>query len=242
MPPVAAVAETNDEGTILFAPAYPGACGWGPERAAAVERLRTDLEFTYDWLDSHGLLRPHHRRVPRTVDVEITERVVATGEPLQCDSEALFATDQLPYDDADVSRSRELLDASRGDVLDVAGNLDSQHLDRRLVGGRRTVREILDHVAIAEHWYVSRVDVPFDCPSSWRCYPAGTFDRLTAIRTDVDGFLQSLAHLPEDRRTEEWTVDGERWTVGKVLRRLVWHELLHYKQLRKLVPKVLDGT
>lgn len=240
MPPVTAVAEANDAGTILFAPSYPGACGWGPDHSTAVERLRTDVRFTRDWLGAHGLSQPHHRRVPRDVEIEITERVTATGDPRKCDSEGFFTIDQRPYEDGEVSRCSELLGASRGDVLELTADLDREHLDRRLLEGRRTIREILDHVAIAEHWYLSRVDVPFDVPGSWQHYPSATFARLTAIRTDVEQFLQSLTDVPEDHRAEEWTVDGERWTAGKVLRRLVWHELLHYKQLRGVVPKVLD--
>lgn len=240
MPTVPAVAEVNDEGAILFAQEYPGACGWGPSQRQAIDRLRTDVLFTCNWLNSHGIPGAHRHRVPRTVEIDITERVPATGEPLQCDSEGLFRIDRRAYDDGDVTRVWELIEASRSDVLALVGTLDPQFLDHRLVEGRRTIREILDHVAIAEHWYTSRVDGPFDVPDTWQAYPPETFERLTVVRTDVDEFLQSLTHVSADRRAEEWTVDGERWTVKKVLRRLVWHELLHYKQLLGVVPKVRD--
>lgn len=242
MPIVSAVAEANDEGIILFAPAYPGACGWGPEQAVAIERLRHDIQFTCDWLDSHGLAGCLSERVPQNIDIEITEQVTATGEPLECDSEGFFSIDQHAYDDAEASRTTMLLDASRGDVHDVIGALDQQHLDYRLLEGRRTVREIIDHIALAEHWYMTRVDAPVDVPSEYQAYPTDTFERLTAIRNDVEGFLESLTSVPADRRSEEWAIDGECWTVRKVLRRFVWHELLHYKQLQGVVPKVLAET
>lgn len=241
MPAVRAVAEANDDGIILFAPAYPGACGWGPGRAPAMEGLRTDIHFTCDWLDSHGLAG-RHERPPRNVEIEITEQVTATGDPLECDSEGFFSIDRQAYDDADVSRVVTLLGTSRDDVVDIVGGLDQRHFDYQLVDGRRTIREIVDHIALAEHWYMTRVEAPFDVPSWYREYPADTFERLTVIRNDVEGFLQSLTTVSADRRTEEWTTDGERWTVRKVLRRFVWHELLHYKQLTGVVPKVLEET
>lgn len=247
---VPAVAEANDDGIILLAPDVPGACGWGPDEAAALERLRGDLRFTAEWLDSHNLRA--HGHGPADEDdangltddaaIDVVELVAATGDPLECDPEGFFSVDGEPYDDAELHRTRDLLEASRGDLLALVADLDDEVLDRRLVEGRRTTRAILDHVAIAEHWYLTRVEGPFGIRESWRDYPTGTFERLPAIRADVDGYLESLASVPVDRRDETWVGDGERWSHRKVLRRLVWHELLHYKQLLRLVPKVLAET
>lgn len=238
MPAVAAVAEENDAGVILFALEYPGACGWGPTEADARERLRAALRDTLDWLDDHGLARTAPRPDPAVAPIEVTERVPATGEPRQCDSEGCFAFDRRAYSDAEVRRTRALLRASRRDLLDLVAGLEARTLDRRLVADRRTVREVLDHVAVAEHWYLTRVEVPVDVPDGWDGYPDETFERLAETRADVVRALRSLPDVPRARRTRSWVVDGERWSLRKLLRRLVWHERLHARQLERLVPKV----
>lgn len=238
MAAVSAVAEENDAGVILFALAYPGACGWGPAEADARTRLEDDISITVNWLDAHGLeqLAPSLDRAD--IDIDITERVPATGDPLQCDTEGFFEFDRQAYSDADVSQTRTLLEASRQDLLDLVADLAPRALDHRLVADRRTVGEVLDHVAIAEHWYLTRVEIPVDIPSDWRDYPEDAFERLAETRADVERVLGSLPNVRNVRRSNSRVVDRERWSSRKVLRRLVWHELLHYKQLVRLVPKV----
>lgn len=237
---VSAAAEEGEAGTILFAFAYPGACGWGPTEADARERLRAGLRSTLDWLDAHGLdhLAPRGDVDVEQFDVAVTERVPATGDPRQCDTEGFFEFDRRPYADADVSRTAALLAASRRDLLDAVAGRSAPTLDRRLVEDRRTVREILDHVAVAEHWYLTRVDLPVDVRDGWRGYPDDTFERLTVTRADVERVLRALPDVPAERRSATRVADGERWSVRKVLRRLVWHERLHYRQLVRLLPKV----
>lgn len=78
-------------------------------------------------------------------------------------------------------------------------------------------------------------------PDTYRAYPSGTFERLEATRADVWRVLdrfETVAPVDTDRRR----VDGEAWTKRNVLRRLGWHELLYYKQLEKLVPKMVEAT
>lgn len=237
MAEVTAVAEENDAGIILFASEYPGTCGWGRTAAEAREKLRADLRATVDWLAGHGIECSVPALGPEPVSFEITERIRATGDPLVCDSEGFFAFDSRPYSDAEISQTRAMLTASRGDLLDLVAELDPRSLDHRLAADRRTVREILDHVAGAEHWYLTRVVVPVDVPDSWRHYAGDTFDRLAETRRDVDRTLESLRDVPDSRRGRTRVVDGERWSRRKLLRRLVWHERLHGKQLARLVPK-----
>lgn len=242
MTTVPASVEVSDDGAIAFAFDYPGACGWGPSEAEALDGLRADVVGTCEWLADHGLVGPPETVAPGQFDVEVTERVPATGDPPACDSEGFFAVDARPYDGDDLARTRELLAASRGDLLDATADLDPETLDVRLVEGRRTVREVLDHVAVAEHWYVTRVEAPSGPRADWRAYPPGPFERLDAARADVERFLASLGDVPAADRAATRTVDGERWSASKVLRRLVWHERLHCEQLRGLVPKAVAAT
>lgn len=238
MTTVSAVAESNDDGAMLFAFAFPGASGWGPTEVDARERLRLSLRRTTDWLDRHDLTHLAPAIDPFQADIDITERVPATSDPLAFDSEGFFAYDTEAYTDEEVARTRTLLGCSRADLRNLLDGLTTAQRDHRLVEDRRTIREIVDHVAIAEHWYLTRVEVPVEIPATWRDYPDETFERLAATRADVELVLDALPAVSADRRTLTWTIDGERWSYRKLLRRLFWHERLHTDQLERLIPKV----
>lgn len=238
MDPFAVSAEENENGSILFALSYPGACGWGADESIAKDRLRTGLSFTEGWLARHDFIPELYAPLPEPLRFRIVERVPATGNPLDCDSEGFFDRDARGYTDRDVGRTRRLLTASRADLLDLTRDLDGRVLNRRLRKDRRTVREILEHIATTEHWYMTRIELPFGLPPDRTEYPAETFEYLTGIRADVDSFLDAVIDVPADEGRTVWRKRGERWTVAKVLRRFVWHELLHYYQLVRLVPKV----
>lgn len=238
MATVSAVAESNDDGVILFAFTFPGACGWGPTEAAARERLRWSIRECRDWLVRHDLEPLAPRIDPDDDEIEIDERVPATGDPLDCDSEGFFDYDQAAYADDEVARIRTLLERSRADLLDLVTDQPPAVLDHRLVEDRRTIRDVVDHVAITEHWYLTRVELPVNVPADWRAYPEQTFERLSATRADVERVLDALPSLPSAQRAQTWTLDGERWSQRKMLRRLVWHERLHLSQLDRLVSKV----
>ena len=48
-------AEANERGeTILFAFAYPGACGWGSSWVNAAQKLERDVLHTEQWMSGHG--------------------------------------------------------------------------------------------------------------------------------------------------------------------------------------------
>lgn len=161
-----------------------------------------------------------------------------TGDTLTCDSEGFFAYDRAADPDDDVVRTRTLLEHSRTDLRELLADRPPAVFDHRLVEDRRTVREIVDHIAIAENWYLTRIELPVDIPADWRDYPKETFERLSSTRADVGRVLDGLPDVPSDRRTRTWTVDGEQWSYRKLLRRLVWHERLHTRQLNRLIPKV----
>jgi hypothetical protein len=55
-------------------------------------------------------------------------------------------------------------------------------------------------------------------------------------------FVPLLRCMSDPERQQVFEHRGERWTAKKVLRRAVWHELLHLKQLHRLVPKVVSAV
>lgn len=101
-------------------------------------------------------------------------------------------------------------------------------------GGQRTVDDIARPVATVEWWYMSRI-VPFPVPHAGE-FPEDVESLLTWIRSRVAGRLRGLS---DDERAKISVPDpesGEQWSARKVLRRLVYHELYHLRQLLRALP------
>jgi hypothetical protein len=82
--------------------------------------------------------------------------------------------------------------------------------------GGWTVRQILDELARAQWWLLSRLGAT----------PMAETPELTLARLDTAMALvvQHLGHLPPERRGTRLELEGEEWTPRKVLRRLLWLE------------------
>ncbi|HHY32064.1 MAG TPA: hypothetical protein GX515_03410 [Firmicutes bacterium] len=81
--------------------------------------------------------------------------------------------------------TQKLLGFSREDLLCLIERLRNREaaLNLRLVEGKRTILEILDHIAIAEWWYAIRVLPDLSVVGDWEDYDNSAFERMTSIRT-----------------------------------------------------------
>lgn len=235
---IAVSVEANDQFAVVFAFDYPGACGWGPTLDAALARLGPDITFMANWLAARGFSAPP---APAAPELSIIERLPATGDPaVDCDSEGFYVWDAVPHTDAELVQTAMMLGFSRAELTATVTGLSDAALDLRLVEGKRTIREILDHIAIAEWWYTTRVLADPAQAKSWRDYGSDAFSRLDAVRgLYLREHLPRLAEMSESERTTQYVLGRETWSARKTLRRAFWHEMLHYKQLLRLVPKVV---
>lgn len=135
---------------------------------------------------------------------------------------ASFAADADPVREGDVTFAQAMLATTRTRLLEAAGQA------RRWRAGDRSVREVLHHVANAERFYASRVEVD---PGTVRAFGVGgevdPEKRLGLVRAWA---LQRIAALPALGALER-TRSGERWTPRKVVRRYTYHELDHLWEL-----------
>ncbi|MGE5560335.1 MAG: DinB family protein [Chloroflexota bacterium] len=239
--PVNVSAEVCDQFSVVFAFDWPAACGWGPTLDAALAHLWPDIAFMADWLTKRGLDVP---APPAAFEPAIGERLIATGDPaVECDSEGFYSWDAEPFSDGELVQTAMLLGFSRAELMAVVNGLSDAALDLRLVEGKRTIREILDHIAIAEWWYTTRVMADPGAARSWRDYGTDAHSRLAAVRDlYLREHLPRLAGMTEEERRRRLTLGRETWSARKTLRRAFWHEMLHYKQLLRLVPKVLRAV
>lgn len=135
---------------------------------------------------------------------------------------AYFEADAEAVTEWDVAFGTAMLAATRRRLLTVADRAP------RSGASERSVADLLHHVANAEWFYGSRLELD---PEIVR--PAGLGDeaspkqRLDRIRAWA---LQRLAALPGLGALER-THGGERWSPRKVVRRYIYHELDHVWEL-----------
>lgn len=230
--PTSLYLEVGADGWCMCFPlAFPGAGFKSPAPGVAVNLAPHFLRQEIDWLAGGGRpVAPGH--LP---PVTVAEVVTLPHVPIRAgDTEAIFTPEQAPLSAADLDRSLPYLEQSRKELLDLVDALPPPLLSWRPAPGKRSVMSLLDHVADAELFYVLRLDPPeADLPAAWeRLDAAGVAPRrrLELIRSVV---LERLDRLTEEDRTRVSRHDpnAEAWSARNVLRRLIWHERYHTRQL-----------
>lgn len=214
----------NESGFTAWCLDLPGFATWAPTEREVIARVPAKLDEHRAWLARHGLPVPAAGHA-----VEVVERM--RGD------EVLFARDAEPCSIGELDRTVRLLAASREDLLATVRALPAAALDwdppyRDFAGWAswRTVRAILAHVANTETGYYlpaigyERRLAPAPPGGDWE-------DFLPAHRKETLRFLDGLRATADRARVSRGV---EAWSVRKVLRRLVRHELLHWKSIRRI--------
>jgi predicted RNase H-like HicB family nuclease len=205
--------EGADGAVLAHALTLPGCAAAGRTPEEAVAAFGRAL---HGWLRFLAFIR-------EPVPPEGAELEIAVDEWLRTDARvgagettALFAAELAPVDEAEVDRALRRLGELRGLLLARVRRLPDAELDRAATPAGWTVRQVLEELARAEWWTLSRLGAT---PM------AGAPDRtLGRLDTALALAVQHLAHLPPERRGARLELDGEEWTPRKVLRRLLWLE------------------
>jgi hypothetical protein len=215
-----------DPGWNAWGLGWLGFATWAPTRGEVLEQIPAKLAEHLAWLDSHGL--SSSRPGP---EIAVQEEVRG--------NEVLFGPDRLPATVEEIDRTVRLLDCSRRDLLATVGPLADRILDwdppyRRFArwADWRTIRAILAHLANSEtHYYLRHVGylgphAPARPEDDWRVF-------LGRSRGEALAFLDVLKAAPDRARVKESA--SEHWSVRKALRRMVRHERMHCKSIRRIV-------
>ena len=219
----------GEPGIEAWVPALIGFATWAPTEADLYDRLTKKLDEHFRWLAHHRLNAPSE-----DPGFEVVERV--TG------GEVLFETDDRPASPEEIDLALHLLAASRADLLAALDGASDDLLDWDPPYARfaawadwRTIRANLVHVANGEtHYYLPSIGhQPDTAPAT----PEEDWRRMVhRSREEAAGFLRELRSSSD--RTRLTTIDHgfgeERWSVRKVLRRMVRHELTHWKSIRRI--------
>ncbi|HEU0299941.1 MAG TPA: hypothetical protein VFR37_10810 [Longimicrobium sp.] len=204
--------ESLDGPMMAHALDLPGCAAVGPSSEAVLGAFERVLADWLRFLESVGEPVP-----PRDAEIQIaveewllTEARVAAGE-----TDVLFAADLAALTREDAERGLHRLGALRGRLLARVRRRPEALLDAETAGGM-TARQVLDELARAQWWTLSRLGA-----TPMAEVPERTLARLdTAMALIVD----RLTTLDDDARGRHLELDGEEWTPRKVLRRLLWLE------------------
>ena len=215
---VAAPAPGSTEPFEAWALDLPGCFATGIDEAAALGALPAAIDRYLTIAVAAGAAAP-----PEPAGaIEVVERFHGSWHGTY-EVSSSFAADAEPVTERDVTFARAMLATARHRLLAAADRAP------RWRAGERTVGEVLHHVANAEWFYGSRLEVdPESVRSSGLGEEPDPKRRLELVRAWA---LQRIAALPA-LGTLERTHRDERWTPRKVIRRYIYHELDHLWELK----------
>lgn len=190
----------------------PGCVAEGPTRD---EALAAFPRLLADWLD---FLAARGERVPAPeaeLEVAVDEWVTVNAPVLRTGGVAHFDADLLPLTDSDLRAALARLGDLRSPLLRALRPVPDADLDR-IGADRWTVRRVVDELARAQWWTLSRLG-----SSPLAEVPPRLIGRLDTAMALV---IQQLTGLSEPARSAAVELDGELWTPRRVVRRLLWLE------------------
>ena len=209
---VVGIEEGADGGFLAHGLNLPGCTAPGGTAEEAVHGFADALQQWLQFLAFIGQpVPPDDAELEVAVDEWLqTDARVAQGETVAC-----FAADLPALGDDELQAGVQRLGELRGLLLARIRRRPDAELDAPAEGGW-TVRSILEELARAQWWLLSRLGATPMAET-----PERTLARLDTAMALV---VQHLGHLPHERRGTRLEIDGEEWTPRKVLRRLLWLE------------------
>ncbi len=203
---------------------FPGAFSVGTTPEAAVQAAPAALMDYLDWLRAHDALPSQRSQdlIRSTWQVEVEThrlpRAASTGE----ESTVSFGPDEEPLEDEDLEHCLSLLTHSRSDLRKAVRALPPESLYTAPFGGK-SVLSLLRRLAETELFSLGCLRLTpqvaeEDDSMKW----------LEAVRRE---FVRAVRALPASQRGEVYTVQGERWSLRKVLHRTLGQERHHTAQI-----------
>jgi len=199
----------------------PGCLAIGATREEAVAAAPEAIARHLAWLRQHGEAVAEGE----DVEVEVEETVPVGGNfpGAPGDQVAFFASDRERVSDEDIERALGWAEHCRRDLLNLFEDVPREALDWRPDDTSWSIRHILEHIASAEAFYVTRLEPHADREPS---------PLLGVLR---DAASRRLRDLSSEERAAIRSPRGEPWSARNVLRRLLEHEQEHLDQLRELL-------
>lgn len=219
---IKAVVEYCERGSIVFAQDYPGAFSRGKTVDEALAKLSADVDIYCLWagIDCPG----------KDANIVVVQSVCNDIAIQDADSEVLFDIDRTLLSSGEYERLKLLVLKSATDLqclYDYIPDKNATDITKRhtFYGNMpRTASEMLAHINGTTGYYISRLGIVIDE------LPTLIGNRALAFR-----FIEAQ---PDYLSSKVFTVDGEQWTLKKVLRRFLWHDRIHAKALYRMAVRI----
>jgi predicted RNase H-like HicB family nuclease len=197
----------------------------------ALTRLESAIPDYYRWLRSKGERIPGERN-PQIMIVEEMHTQGSAGEA--GGSDPLFSCDQIKCTFADISRCLQLLNYTRTDLDKIIRKIPIEELDWKPRREPRSIRNVLEHIARVDIWYLSRIHAD---PRLKQSKMKDAFEFLDYGRSMVHEVLPRLTREQRSKtfHPKKWSDGPWPWTATKVLHRLVGHERQHTRYLGRIL-------
>jgi len=223
--------EVGPQATGAFAPEYPGCWVYGRNEKNALQEIKIALIEWVGWLKSYG---ESVLDIDDNAAVEVTEMLRVDYDPSETGKpEPLFWSEVGPVTRDDIDKTIRLMKYSRNDLEATLAGRSEDCMDWEPPARFRTIRNCLIHIAHAELWYVTRLNI-----ATPEKLPESPFELLDYSRGIAVKCLQDLPERkmkgifqPRKYRSPKCNL----WTARKVLRRLVDHERLHTRDIKKVL-------
>lgn len=193
-------------------------------REESLKKLPDAIRHYFSWIKSHGENCPDNEKI----EIEISETFRCYNVK-NYEVNAFFEADRPSLTKEEIETGILRMGWSRQDLLSITSQLPPEILDRKLDKNRRSIRETLEHVATAEWWYLTRINLSVP---HHREFPGETFQKMGALRELV---VDRLSNLTEEERSRITVHSGEKWSARKGLRRLLEHEGEHLLSIKEIL-------
>lgn len=219
-------AETIEGVHLLHALHRPGCYAEGATEAQGLATVPAASAAYRHWLAAHGEAVPDLPGPPEAFAIvgRFASYTLADGYEVN----GLFEPERRPASSAFVARCCRLLGYARVDLLAAARAVPTSRWETALGPGERTPRQVVEHVARAEWWYLSHfADVPRALLDD---RPPGSPSQFEAVHAAL---VDWLANIPCEQLGAITVDREEEWSVRKLLRRALWHERTHTAELAR---------
>lgn len=213
--------EHNGDDTLLYCVDYIGAYTRGPNLAAAMAKMHTEIAAYSSWT-GQGC-------IPET-PVEIIQEKESGLCILDADSDILLDTEKSPLTQEEYADLKALVLKSARDFYALYTSIPNKHESsapqRKTFYGNvpRTAQEMYDHTKNVNSYYFGEIGIDVD--NEGTIYESR--ERGFALLEQLPGFL--------DNPVTEGSYD-ESWTLRKVMRRFLWHDRIHAKAMYRMAVK-----
>lgn len=225
---IEAVCEYNRGGYLIYAANFPGAYVRGVTERQALEKFPSELSSYWRWSE----IRVDTLQSPEIVIVQKKESELQICD---ADSDVLFDSETEPLTDAQYRHLKLLVLRSARDfhaIFAAIENPDISDLPHRqsFYGAvPRTPRQMYEHTNRTTAYYAAAFGIELVNAEDIH---ANRMQLLSEIES-LDNYLSNQIYTAPD---------GERWTVRKLLRRLLWHDRIHAKAMWRVASRLWGSS